>query len=33
MTSAKETFLVDSNSLITPYKMYYPFDFAGKFWD
>lgn len=33
MTSDKETFLVDSNSLITPYKMYYPFDFAGKFWD
>jgi len=33
MTKTKEKFLIDSNSLITPYKMYYPFDFAKKFWD
>lgn len=33
MMSVKEKFLIDSNSLITPYKMYYPFDFARKFWD
>ncbi|HWT74132.1 MAG TPA: DUF4411 family protein [Mobilitalea sp.] len=26
-------YLIDTNSLITPYKTYYPFDFAGKFWD
>ena len=25
-------FLIDSNSLITPYKNYYPFDFAPGFW-
>lgn len=33
MITIKEKFLIDSNSLITPYKMYYPFDFARKFWD
>lgn len=33
MTQSKETFLIDSNSLITPYKFYYPFDFARRFWD
>lgn len=33
MTQSKETFLIDSNSLITPYKFYYPFDFAKRFWD
>ncbi len=26
-------FLIDSNSIITPYKTYYPFDFAEKFWN
>ena len=33
MTKSKEIFLIDSNSLITPYKLYYPFDFAKRFWD
>jgi len=33
MISTEEKFLIDSNSLITPYKMYYPFDFAMRFWD
>ena len=33
MTQSKEIFLIDSNSLITPYKFYYPFDFAKRFWD
>lgn len=27
-----EIFLIDSNSLITPYLNFYPFDFAGNFW-
>ena len=27
-----EIFLVDANSLITPYKAFYPFDFAPGFW-
>lgn len=26
-------YLIDTNSLITPYKTYYPFDFAEKFWE
>lgn len=33
MTHQRETFLIDSNALITPYKLYYPFDFARRFWD
>jgi len=28
-----EVFLIDSNSLISPYQLYYPFDFASRFWD
>ena len=28
-----ELFLIDSNSLITPYNTFYPFDFAWSFWD
>lgn len=28
----KEKFLLDSNTFITPYKNYYPFDFASSFW-
>lgn len=27
-----ERFLIDANSLITPYRTYYSFDFAPKFW-
>lgn len=30
---AEELFLIDSNSLITPYRTYYSFDFAPKFWE
>ena len=26
-------YLIDSNTLITPYNMYYPFDLAPKFWE
>ncbi|MBQ6344096.1 MAG: DUF4411 family protein [Anaerolineaceae bacterium] len=26
-------FLIDSNTLITPYRQYYPFDFAVSFWN
>ena len=29
----KQRFLIDANSLITPYKQYYPFDFASGFWE
>ena len=29
---SKECFLIDANSLITPYLAYYPFDFAKNFW-
>ena len=28
-----EIFLIDTNSLITPYLRYYPFDFAPGFWN
>lgn len=27
------TYLLDANVLITPYRSYYPFDFALSFWD
>lgn len=27
------TYVLDSNSLITPYRTYYPFDLAPGFWD
>ena len=26
-------YLIDSNSLITPFEKYYPFDFAKRFWE
>jgi hypothetical protein len=29
----KEVFVIDSNALITPYKFYYSFEFAPRFWD
>lgn len=29
---SNETFLIDTNSLITPHLAYYPFDFAPGFW-
>ncbi len=28
----KEKFLLDTNTFITPYKSYYPFDLAPSFW-
>jgi hypothetical protein len=28
----KKPYLVDSNTFITPYKTYYPFDFAPSYW-
>lgn len=28
-----EKFLLDSNTFITPYRRFYPFDFAPGFWD
>jgi hypothetical protein len=28
-----ETFIIDSNALITPYKFYYSFEIAPQFWD
>lgn len=33
MTNTLKKYLIDTNSLITPYKTYYPFDFAEKFWN
>ena len=33
MNQKDEVFLIDSNSLISPYQLYYPFDFASRFWD
>lgn len=32
MEEVSNIFLIDSNALITPYKSYYPFDFAPSFW-
>jgi hypothetical protein len=29
----KEVFIIDSNALITPYKFYYSFEIAPRFWD
>jgi hypothetical protein len=29
----KKIFIVDTNTFITPYKNYYPFDMAPTFWD
>lgn len=33
MINDKKTYLIDTNSIITPFKTYYPFDFAQKFWN
>lgn len=33
MSNTSIKYLVDTNSLITPFKTYYPFDFARKFWE
>lgn len=33
MVNTAETFLVDANALMTPYRQYYAFDIAPSFWD
>lgn len=33
MVTASETFLIDANALMTPYRFYYAFDIAPSFWD
>jgi len=33
MEDNRPIFLIDANSLITPYNLYYPFDLVSKFWD
>jgi len=32
MSISKTVYLADSNTFITPFKTYYPFDFAPSFW-
>ena len=32
MEERRKIFLVDANTLIAPYRGYYPFDLAPKFW-
>jgi len=32
MTNGNTRYLIDTNTLITPYKLYYPFDLAPNFW-
>lgn len=32
MAAGNTIYLIDSNSLITPYQVYYPFDLAPNFW-
>ncbi len=32
MEQLKTVFMIDTNSLITPYQMYYPFDLVPNFW-
>ena len=32
MKTNKKIYLVDSDTFITPFKTYYPFDFAPSFW-
>ncbi len=32
MSRNNKAFLVDTNSIVTPYKTFYPFDFAKNFW-
>ena len=29
----QEVFLIDTNALLTPHLMYYPFDLAPSFWE
>lgn len=31
--NSNEKFLIDSNSFIAPFKLYYPFDLLPKFWE
>ena len=33
MVNAKEKFLIDSNSFITPYRFYYAFDLIPSYWE
>lgn len=33
MVTSSETFLIDANALITPYRQYYAFDIAPSFWE
>lgn len=33
MMNSNERFLIDSNSFIAPFKLYYPFDLLPKFWE
>lgn len=33
MVTASETFLIDANALLTPYRLYYAFDIAPSFWE
>jgi len=33
MADNRKVYLMDSNTFIAPFKMYYPFDFAPSFWD
>lgn len=33
MNTTLEKFLIDTNSIITPYQTYYSFDFGRAFWD
>ena len=30
---SSETFLIDANALITPYRLYYAFDIVPSFWE
>ena len=32
MNANMQSYLIDANTLITPFKTYYPFDFAPSFW-
>jgi len=32
MSKPNSRYLIDSNSIIAPYKTFYPFDFAERFW-
>lgn len=33
MVTSSETFLIDANALMTPYRLYYAFDIAPSFWE